>query len=442
MKLIKTILFLSALALCSCKGTDEGGESKPEGIVMNQIGAASLSATVSCTFNDLSDKDLMYGRVVVLYSDADNAADQFGSWQNGNEKPDCQVFKKGNVKSGGGFEARLTGLQPDTEYSCCVGFASEDGSRREIGSLMTFVTLPFNPEITTGAAASIRYYDAILDGTVMFAAETDADACTTGLLLSTAQGATAAEGTVLAAKLGDRQQFALIAAGLQPDMEYYYRAYASYKDAAGNDVYRFGREKSFTTKSYDEMAVDLGLSVKWADCNLGDQEFVSYDSGNHSAGYCWGHTFSQYGNKVGYTVNPKDYKYLSYYNNLYDYGYLDIGKDISGTEYDAAKAILGGKWRMPTKEEAMELAACSTKAVKGQYHDNVFLKELIVTGPNGNSIQFNVVKDGQLWTSTSHDDNIKTYILRSKNNEDCLEVIASDKVNRYREWPIRPVCDY
>ena len=233
----KKILFaIFTLILCACKGTDEGGESKPEGIVMNQISAASLSATVSCTFNDLSDKDLMYGRVVVLYSDSDNAADQFASWQNGNEKPDCQVFKRGTLKSGSGFEARLTGLQPDTEYSCCVGFASDDGSRRETSSLITFVTLPFNPEITTGAAASIRYFDAILDGTVSFAADTDADVCTTGLLLSTAKGATTGECSILASALGNKQQFALTAAGLKADTEYYYKTYASYKDAAGNDV--------------------------------------------------------------------------------------------------------------------------------------------------------------------------------------------------------------
>ena len=436
MKLIKTILFLSALALCSCKGTDEGGESKPEGIVMNQIGAASLSATVSCTFNDLSDKDLMYGRVVVLYSDADNAADQFGSWQNGNEKPDCQVFKKGNVKSGGGFEARLTGLQPDTEYSCCVGFASEDGSRREIGSLMTFVTLPFNPEITTGAAASIRYFDAILDGTVMFAAETDADACTTGLLLSAVQGATAAEGTILATKQGDKQQFALTAASLKADTEYYYRAYACYKDAAGNDVYKFGPEKSFTTKSLDEMAVDLGLSVKWANCDLGDQEYMS-DPMVASIAYCWGYTYDLHG---------RDWLFNGKYSNPVEYMYSDTELDlcISGTEFDAATAILGGKWRMPTLEEVRELSACSVKVEWETMDDGSRdMNGFTLTGKNGNSISFNENSNSHWWTGTQDENGLPYYYFYSTvYNTMFVETDKYGYVTKAYERPIRPVCDY
>ncbi len=429
------ILFLSVLALCSCKGTDDGENTKPESIVMNQISAASLSATVSCTFNDLSDKDLMYGHVVVLYSDADNASDQFASWQNGNENPSCQVYKKGSIKSGGGFEAKLSGLQPDTKYNCCIGFASEDGSRRETSGTMTFVTLPFKPEITTGAAANIRYFDAILNGSVSFASDADAEVCSTGLLVSAKQDAAVSEGTLLPVTQGDKLQFALTAAKLDPDTQYYYRAFASHKDADGKDSYTFGQERDFTTKSLDEMAVDLGLSVKWANCDLGDQEYNS-DIELQSIGYCWGYTYDLHGRNWFYNgkyPNPVEYKY----------GDKDLGPCISGTEYDAATAILGGKWRMPTLEEAQELSTCITKAERKTLDDGD--SDLIcftLTGKNGNKISFNAsMINMDYWTGTQNEKGLP-YYMRYQPSENQLVVITGIYDTKVMERPIRPVCDY
>ena len=441
MKLTKTILFLSILALCSCKGTDDGEDTKPESIVMNQISAASLSATVSCTFSDLSDNDIMYGRFVVLYSSADNVEEQFNSWRNGNDNPACQVNRKGSVKHGTDFAATLSGLQPDTKYNCCIGFASEDGSRRETSGTMTFVTLPFKPDITTGAAASIRYFDAILNGSVTFASDGDAEICSTGLLVSAKQNATVSEGTLLPVIQGDKLQFALTAAKLNPDTQYYYRAYASHKDADGKDSYTFGQEKSFTTKSFDEMAVDLGLSVKWANCDLGDQEYTD----EYRLGFCWGLTYSIDGRQHGRSIDPeKDYGLFESYNSYNDFVYKDLGRCISGTGYDAAKAMLGGKWRMPTKEEAMELIEkCSTKINKtiGEY-GGVSYDSCTFTGSNGNSIQFNL-QNMYWWTGSSNDDNTASYVIGlSENDPDLMDVFTFDWGKRYLEFAIRPVCDY
>jgi len=80
--------------------------------------------------------------------------------------------------------------------------------------------------------------------------------------------------------------------------------------------------------------VDLGLSVKWATCNVGASSPSDY--GNY---YAWGETTT----KSEYTGE-----------NCKTYG--DKFDDISGNvQYDAARANWGGSWRLPTEAEMQEL---------------------------------------------------------------------------------------
>ena len=79
--------------------------------------------------------------------------------------------------------------------------------------------------------------------------------------------------------------------------------------------------------------VDLGLSVKWATCNVGADKLEDY--GDY---YAWGETVS----KSSY---DKD--------NCETYG-KNIG-DIKSTDRDVAHVKWGGTWRMPTKTEIKEL---------------------------------------------------------------------------------------
>ena len=81
-------------------------------------------------------------------------------------------------------------------------------------------------------------------------------------------------------------------------------------------------------------AVDLGLSVKWATCNVGATNPEDY--GNY---YAWGETTT----KTSYTEDN---------SKTWD---KDMG-DIGGhSRYDAATANWGSGWRMPTKSEFDEL---------------------------------------------------------------------------------------
>ena len=127
-------------------------------------------------------------------------------------------------------------------------------------------------------------------------------------------------------------------------------------------------------------AIDLGLSVQWASFNLGAA------SQDESGGYfAWGETDS----KQYFSWNPYKWSWGSYttmtkYCTDAGYGYdgFTDGKTVLDPEDDAATVNLGGKWRMPTAEEAEELMTDCTWVWTTRNDLNGFL----VTGPSGNSI--------------------------------------------------------
>ena len=115
--------------------------------------------------------------------------------------------------------------------------------------------------------------------------------------------------------------------------------------------------------------VDLGLSVKWATCNLGASKPSDY--GHY---YAWGETMV----KAGYSWDT--YKWGKE-NNITKYNNSDR-KTVLDPEDDVATAKLGSPWRMPTKDEINELiGGCTWKWTK---KDGVEGYE--VKGTNGNII--------------------------------------------------------
>ena len=140
--------------------------------------------------------------------------------------------------------------------------------------------------------------------------------------------------------------------------------------------------------------IDLGLSVKWATCNVGASSPSEY--GNY---YAWGET------------RPKS-EYTE--DNCFMYG-VNMG-DISGdVRYDAARANWGGSWRLPTKAEMEELIEkCSWQWTAQGGH-----KGYRVTGPNGSSIFMPAAGDragsslydaedgGIFWSSTPVEDDTR-----------------------------------
>jgi len=122
--------------------------------------------------------------------------------------------------------------------------------------------------------------------------------------------------------------------------------------------------------------VNLGLSVYWASCNLGAESIE--ESGNW---YRWGETKPGKGSQSEY----------SYYNKETE-TYINIGNNISGTQYDAATVNLGNDWKMPTADDFSELLTkCSWEwtQING-------VNGFKITGTNGNSI---FLPKGDYWTA-------------------------------------------
>jgi len=117
--------------------------------------------------------------------------------------------------------------------------------------------------------------------------------------------------------------------------------------------------------------VDLGLSVKWATCNVGAEnpwdygdyfawgETVGYGksdpSNAHNKTYTGGNTTKTYyyWNTYKY-CSGTSYSTLTKYNTDSDYGTVDNKKTLELTD-DAARVNMGGSWRMPTLNEQTEL---------------------------------------------------------------------------------------
>ena len=150
-------------------------------------------------------------------------------------------------------------------------------------------------------------------------------------------------------------------------------------------IYKENQSSSYSYYRYEHgseeapIAVDLGLSVKWATCNLGAAKPEDY--GDY---YAWGETVP----KDNY--NWSTYKWgtsstsLTKYNTDSSRGTVD-NKTVLEPDDDAAHAALGGKWRMPTDAEWTELRTKCTWTWVTNYNGSGINGKL-VTATNGNSI--------------------------------------------------------
>lgn len=138
---------------------------------------------------------------------------------------------------------------------------------------------------------------------------------------------------------------------LRPQTTYYCRIICQMKDdAIKSDI------QKFTTTD----AIDLGLSVKWAPCNLTADD---YDSSIGGTRY-----------RLPYTKGVED---------------IDPAKDMATIQ-------LGNGWRLPTTAEAKELENnCTWEWGKQEKIDG-----WTVTGPNGNSIFLPVTGYHDRWGTT------------------------------------------
>lgn len=174
---------------------------------------------------------------------------------------------------------------------------------------------------------------------------------------------------------------------LKDDTEYYYTI--GFWTTYGEKPF-FTEVGSFRTTTYNYIAepVDLGLSVKWSEFNLGATSPEEY-----GAYFSWGETSPKY------EYNWENYKWagsgediVTKYcpageNDHWSGSGLCDDKNSLDMEDDAARVLLGGGWRIPSVAECEELlreCAISYQSRRGDWGDDIWGWK--VTGPNGNSI--------------------------------------------------------
>ena len=153
--------------------------------------------------------------------------------------------------------------------------------------------------------------------------------------------------------------------------------------------------------------VDLGLSVKWATCNVGASKPEDY--GDY---YAWGETTtkSDYSWETYKWCKGTNRTMTKYCTDSY-YGTVDNRTTLTSSD-DVATVKWGSKWRMPTEQETGELVEDCTWTWTTQSG----VKGMKVTGPNGNSIFLPAsgfrggagldyrASDGSYWSATLGED--------------------------------------
>ncbi len=198
--------------------------------------------------------------------------------------------------------------------------------------------------VVTAEATEITMNSAILYGYV--STEYLLSGGESGFIVSTSSTPSLDNGwKVVSQEVDKNGKYFVQVTGLASSSTYYYKAFLN--TGTTNLV---GEVKSFTTMDFAFAAIDMGLSVKWANANLGATAPEGY--GDY---YAWGETET----KENYYWST--YKWcngssttLTKYNYSSSYGTVD-NKTVLEPEDDVAHVKLGGSWRMPTSSEVDEL---------------------------------------------------------------------------------------
>ena len=254
----------------------------------------------------------------------------------------------------GEYLSIINGLTINTTYYVRAYATNEAGTA--YGEEFSFTTLCDLPTVITTAITNVEITTAKGGGNVT--ADGGAEVTARGLCWATHLEPTIEDSFLVeGAGLGE---FTCDITGLNENTRYYVRAYAT--NSVGT---AYGSVTTLKTVDDGTIAgieyVDLGLSVKWAPFNIGATSPA--ECGDY---FAWGEIET----KTEYTEA----------NSLTHGIYME---DIGGNpQYDAARAIWGSTWRLPSREEIEEIVAECTwewTSVDG-------MNGCKITGPNGNHI--------------------------------------------------------
>lgn len=339
------------------------------------------SASISGTLQNDSGLDANVG---FLYSNSASSLEQL--------KASGKRISTSLKSDGASFASSISGLDSGTKYYYTA--VASVGDKEFYGEVKSFTTTAINATVSTLDASDIVLFTAMLNGSIKVD-NTETLEKEVWFLYST--GASTIDELknssirVSTASISYDGLFVYVLTDLPSDTKFYYVACAK---VAGKEFY--GSVKTFSTKKESDYgeAVDLGLSVKWRSCNIGATNPEEY--GNY---FSWGETEP----KSNY--NWSTYKWcngsgttLTKYNNSVSYGAID-NRTVLEKDDDVAFVKLGGKWRMPTKEELEELTnSCTLTNV----YQNAVYGCKIVSKINGASI---FLPGDSYWSSSLDIDN-------------------------------------
>ena len=209
-----------------------------------------------------------------------------------------------------------------------------------------------------------------LDNMLAIIAYTLKDATGANDITSTITGMTIKEGTntyTITGKDADGHIYAAIQPTLLRSIEYTATAGTKNytKSVTGKNYYNGGFYQVGLRMTQVGAAVDLGLSVKWANMNVGassESDFGKYFAWGETTGYdsSDGHSFGW----ANYSLCGGSNTTMTKYCNKEGYGTVDNKTTLEAAD-DAATANWGSPWRMPTKAEMQELA--DTKSNTAEY---------------------------------------------------------------------------
>ena len=248
----------------------------------------------------------------------------------------------------GSYSATLSSLSSSTSYNFIVVAKVDDVEF--VSEVKSFKTLTIQASVTA-EASKIQYYSATISGSLTVQSEGSFSKSAVVYYSSsesTLEGLKS-NGTRKTLILGADGSYSATLSSLSSSTSYNYVVVAKV-----DDVEFVSSIGNFSTSA--EPLVDLGLSVKWASCNLGASKPT--ECGGY---YQWAGTtdvsdtsiYLYWDNCPYHTGSDKNTGWTKY-NTKSSYGTVD-NKPVLDAMDDAATVALGGKWRMPTDEEWTEL---------------------------------------------------------------------------------------
>ncbi len=268
-----------------------------------------------------------------------------------------------------GFDPQAAIMTARNDNADRISSTSEDLSLGEFKHVCAFVKVTTTEEYdkitftAKGGEDIAGGFTVTLDENGISTVTPAADASTTVSLVPASGETTIAAGTYLIAVLPGTLAEGFTMSCSKDDVEHsrIIAMMRSYNGAVGETVFarhnvvNMGTVNSTNWTNRTQEYVDLGLSVKWATCNVG-----ATTSEGYGYYFAWGET------------NPKEnYSWETYkwcngtynsqtkYNTKKNYGIID-NKTILDASDDAAHMNWGGAWRMPTRAEIEELININT----------------------------------------------------------------------------------